>query len=106
MIERIVEDDYVGGGPALLAFHRAEPLEAGQQHADEEDEQAAEQQQDELLDDELALHALLRFEQELHRRPLDAPESHPVDQVDDDGRADQRAAGGHRERISEEGFHS
>ena len=103
---RVVEDHDVGRGPAFLAFQGCEPLEPREQHSDEEDEQAAQQQQQQLFEDELPLHPLLGFEQELHGRPLDPPESHPVDQVNDDGGADQRAAGGHRERIGEKGFHS
>ena len=67
--------------PALVAAD-----EAGEQQADEQHQQDAQQQQDQLLDDEPAAVALLRLEQELHRRPADALEAHAVDQVDDDRR--------------------
>src|SRR6202030_1768724 len=62
------------------------------------------QQQDHLLDDEPAAVALLRLEQELHRRPANALEAHAVDQVDQDRRADERPAGRHVPGMSEE-FH-
>ena len=80
-----------------LAGVAAEP-EAAEQEADQQHQEAAQQQQDELLDDEPAAVALLRLEQELHRRPADALEAHAVDEVDDDRGADQRAAGRHEPR--------
>jgi len=69
---------------------------------DEEDEQAAQGQQDELFDDQPAAVALLRLEQELHRRPAHAPEAHAVDQVDDDRGADQGPARGQPRRAEVE----
>src|SRR5205085_1049783 len=97
---RIVDDDEV---ESVLAGVAAE-AEPSQQQADQQDQQAAQREQDELLDDELAAVALLRLEEELHRRPADALEAHAVDEVDQHGRADQRAAGRHEPGVCE--FHS
>ena len=62
-----------------------------QEQPDEQHEQNAEEQEQQLLDDHLPLHALLRLQQKLHRGPMDALEPHPVDQVDNNRRADQQS---------------
>jgi hypothetical protein len=52
-----------------------------------------------LLDNQPAAIALLRFEQKLHGRPGLPFESHPVDQVNDNRRADEGAADHHVDGV-------
>ena len=66
------------------------PQKSGQEQSDEKHQQNAQQQEDELLDDESATIPFLRFEQEFHRRPFDAPVAQAVDEMDNDRRANQR----------------
>src|SRR5439155_5885549 len=79
--------------------------EAGEQKSDQENEQDAQGQKDQLLDNQPSAVALLRLEQELHRRPLDAAVAQAVNQMDDDRRADQRGAGDHRVGVEKQTEH-
>src|SRR5262249_30219459 len=77
----------------------------GDEQTGKEHEQTAQGQQEELLDDEPAAIAFLRLEEKLHRRPADALVAHAVDEVDDDGRADEGGAGDHEPRVEKPGEH-
>ena len=67
-----------------------EPDEPQHQQTDERDEEAAKEEEEQLFDDESSAIAFLGLEEELHRRPPDAFEAHAVDEMDDDGDADER----------------
>ncbi len=71
---RVVEDDDM----RRTLSGRHGPDKTRDKEPGQEDQQAAQQQQNKLFDDEPAAVALLRLEQELHRRPANALEAHAV----------------------------
>jgi hypothetical protein len=90
----------------LFAGERVPTQKTGKQQANQQHQQAAQKQQDELLNDQLPPHPLLGLEQKLHRRPADPPETHPIDQMDDDRRADQSRPDHHGHRMEKQRPHS
>ena len=120
--------DVLGGGEhgrvaAALLLHRAGvveqhdvirllPLQQGhlagiqQRPGDERDDrrhrQDAEQQQQQLLDQQPPAVLLLAGQQKLHRRPLHPPVPHPVDEVNDDGDADEQRRRQNERRIGKQ----
>ena len=98
--ERVVEEDDVD---VLLAaeVREVEADEAQDEQTRQGDEEAAQQQEEHLLDDEATAIALLGLEEELHCRPPDALESHPIDEMDDDRHADERGRRSEESGIQE-----
>ena len=101
---RIVEHDDMDRALRLGEGERV-ANEPGQEQPDEQDQQDAQEQEDQLLDDAPPAVALLRLEQEFHRRPRHPPKAHPIDQMNNDRRTDQRRPGDHRVRVEKQAQH-